>query len=98
MIKDYKLSLAADGDLNDIFDYSEIEFGFEQAVKYISEFEDVLNRLVANPEQGRRRNEIKPGLRSYPNDSHVIFYRIMKDHLRVVRVLHEKRDYSRLIK
>ncbi|MDX9789405.1 MAG: type II toxin-antitoxin system RelE/ParE family toxin [Candidatus Kapabacteria bacterium] len=41
---------------------------------------------------GGTRNEIKESLYSFPKDNHIIFYRILDDHIRIVRVLHGSRD------
>ena len=91
-MKTYVLSLEAEADLNDIFDYSEREFGFEQAVRYLASIEKVLESLVSNPFSGRERKDIRPDLFSFPHISHVIFYRIINENLVVVRVLHASRD------
>ncbi|WP_363315644.1 type II toxin-antitoxin system RelE/ParE family toxin [Chryseobacterium sp. sg2396] len=48
--------------------------------------------MVMNPYSGKKRNEVKSGLYSFPKDHHVIFYRILDDHIRIVRVLHGSRD------
>ena len=90
--RDYILSESADKDLEDIFDYTEVQFGFDQAEKYLIEIENVFQNLVKNPESGRKRDEIKEGLYSFPKDNHVIFYRNLDSHIRIVRVLHGRRD------
>ena len=91
-LKHYELSEAADFDLDAIFDYTEIEHGFNQAVKYLLALETVFNSLVVNPEIGRKRQEIKEALYSIVEQEHIIFYRILKNHIRIVRVLHGSRD------
>ena len=88
----YQFSTAADHDLEEIFDHTLEEFGLDQAIKYVSEFDPVFEQLVKNPEMGRNRNEIKPDLRSFPKESHIVFYRIIRDHIRIVRILHGSRD------
>ncbi len=88
----FELALPADQDLEAIFIYTEEEFGSDQAVKYLIELEDVFERLVVNPELGKERNEIKKGLRSFPSGAHIVFYRILTKHIRIVRVLHGSRD------
>ena len=88
----YILSEIADEDLEDIFDYTMDEFGFEQAEKYLTEIEEVFQSLLINQELGKKRNEIKEGLYSFPKDNHIIFYRILDNHIRIVRVLHGSRD------
>ncbi|TVR12454.1 MAG: type II toxin-antitoxin system RelE/ParE family toxin [Balneolaceae bacterium] len=88
----YRLSQEADCDLNSIFEYSEIEYGTDQAVNYLVEIEKLLDDLIHHPFSGKKRDEIKKGLFSFPKGEHIIFYRIMTDHIRVVRVLHGSRD------
>lgn len=92
MIMTYILSPEADDDLDQIFDYTEKEFGYKQAVIYLSECEIQFNKLANNPTIGRERPEIRPELYSFPYQSHIIFYRIMQDHIRIVRVIHGSRD------
>lgn len=93
----YELSQDADNDLVEIFDYTVEQFGFEQAVQYLSGFEQVFKNLCSNPKSGRERVEIRNGLRSFSKESHIVFYRILKDRIRIVRVLHASRDIIRFL-
>ena len=93
--KIYILSEIADKDLEDIFDYTFDEFGFDQAEKYLLEIEEIFQNLIANPQIGKKRDEIKQDLYSFPKDNHIIFYRILDNHIRIVRVLHGSRDISK---
>ncbi len=97
-ISSYELSSEAEKDLSDIFDYTEGEFGFDQAVIYLSEFSDMFQYVVDNPELGRERPEIRVGLRSVTANSHVVMYRVLKDRIRIVRVLHGSRDLKQNFK
>lgn len=90
--KAYELSLAAEQDLEEIFDYTLEKFGLHQAVEYLSEFEIFFANLVSNPRIGKNRNEIRPGLKSFSKSSHIVFYRILNDRIRIVRILHGSRD------
>ncbi|MEA1849049.1 type II toxin-antitoxin system RelE/ParE family toxin [Chryseobacterium sp. MHB01] len=92
MPENYILSEAADKDLEDIFDYTLNNFGFDQAEKYLLEIEEVFQILVLHPESGKARNEIKEGLYSFPKDNHIIFYRVLDKYIRIVRILHGSRD------
>lgn len=94
-IASYELSPEAEQDLSDIFDYTEMEFGLDQAVQYLKDLERSFIQLCSNPSIGRERTEIRPELYSFVSQSHVVFYRILNDHLRVVRVLHGSRDLPR---
>lgn len=88
----YVLSPKADNDIEDIFDYTEFEYGLQKAIEYTTEFHTVFTKLAQSPELGRTREEIKAGLRSLIQNKHVIFYRILNNHIRIVRVLHSRCD------
>lgn len=88
----YEITKLAEQDLEDIFDYTVEQFGLEQAVIYVSEFEAAFEGLAVNSKLGRERAEIRKGLRSLVKGSHVIFYRIVRKKVRIIRILHASRD------
>ena len=92
VIRGYFLSKEADVDLEEIFDYTQSHFNLDQAILYLSDFDDLFNQLVQNPELGKSRSEIKEGLRSIAKNSHIVFYRIDNERIRIVRILHGRRD------
>lgn len=91
-ILSYELSSAADVDLDEIFDYTVNKFGFDQAVFYLGSIVDVLETLPSNPHLGKQRAEIRNELYGVLHGKHVIFYRIMFDRIRIIRILHGSRD------
>lgn len=93
-----ELSEAADLDLVDIYTYTAIKFGQNQADNYLMGIDDMLNALASNPMLGKERNEIVNGLCAIPYEAHIVFYRLMPDRLRVVRVLHASRDFTKHLK
>lgn len=93
----YELSQEADKDLEDIFDYTVEKFGLDQAVLYVSSFENTFEALCNNPKLGRERTEIREELRSVVKESHVVFYRILKSKIRIVRILHGSRDIVKFL-
>lgn len=93
----YELSQEADNDLDEIFDYTAEQFGIEQAIKYLSGFDVMFENLCSNPNLGRKRNEIRKGLRSISHISHMVFYRILEDRLRIVRILHASKDIIKFL-
>ncbi|PIQ50334.1 MAG: plasmid stabilization protein [Cytophagales bacterium CG12_big_fil_rev_8_21_14_0_65_40_12] len=97
MAKDYHLSIAVEQDIGEIYDYGVYRFGMYQAVKYLMELDLVFTQIVKNPDLGKKRDEIKVGLRSLPKNSHVIFYRLLEDSIRIVRVLHGSRDLIKFL-
>ncbi|MGH7117056.1 MAG: type II toxin-antitoxin system RelE/ParE family toxin [Stellaceae bacterium] len=50
------------------------------------------------PRLGRGRNDLRRGLRSYPVENYVIFYRIDGVDVIIQRVLHARRDIRRLFR
>jgi toxin ParE1/3/4 len=96
-LKYFLISNFADSDLDEIFDYTETEHGFNQAVKYLSDLDSLFERLVKNPNLGRERKEIKNDIFSIVEQEHVVYYEIRKDYILIVRVLHGKREIPKFI-
>ncbi len=91
----YVLSKEADFDLEEIFEYTYEEFGLNQAIKYLEYIDETFLIIVNNPQIGKARNELKKGLFSMPVGKHIVFYRILIEHIRIVRVLYGGRDLIR---
>ncbi|MDZ7718882.1 MAG: type II toxin-antitoxin system RelE/ParE family toxin [Balneolaceae bacterium] len=72
--KVYILSAEADRDFEEIFDYIVEEFDLDQTVRYLTELESIILKLTDTPEIGKNRDEIKPGLKSFPFSSQILFY------------------------
>jgi toxin ParE1/3/4 len=69
--------------------------------------EDAANRLVdeltarfallgSSPEMGRRREELKPGMRSHPAGSYTIYYRETGACVSILHIVHGARDPKRV--
>ena len=97
-LKSFLLSNDADADLDGIFDYTETEHGFNQAVKYLSDLDNLFEQLVKNPNLGKERKEIKKGVYSIVEQEHIIFYEIQEEYILIMRVLHGRRDIPKFIK
>jgi len=94
----YKLSDIAEDDISAIFDYTATHYGRDQAIRYLTGIDDRLNFLLAHPEIGKERPDIRQGLRSLIYEHHIIFYRHQSDYLRIIRVLHESSDMPRFLR
>lgn len=94
----YILSQKAQEDIEAIYEFGFRNFGKEQALNYLIGMQSHFKLLLKNPEIGKQRDEIKTGLYSLPYASHIIFYRILKNHIRIVRVLHGSRDLKKFLK
>lgn len=85
----------AKADLMDIWSY--IAQDNEQAADILSDrIADKFEQLLTLPGMGRERRDIGPGLRSFLQESYVIFYRLIDDGIEIVRVLHGARDIENL--
>ena len=60
-----------------------------QKRKYLGQIKDGLKALRDAPGIGARRDDIRTGLRAQSVPKHVIFYRVTKSEVVIVRVLHE---------
>lgn len=94
----YVLSQKTEEDIDDIYNYGIYRFGKDQALHYLVGLQTYLQILVKNPNLGKQRDEIKEGLYSFPYESHIIFYRVFKNHIRIVRILHGSRDLKRFLR
>lgn len=90
----YRLSPAAQADIEDIWDYTATAWSVEQAESYLLGLRDALARLALHPEIARERTEIRPPVRLYRHRSHLVIYRIGPSALEVIRIVHNRRDWQ----
>jgi len=66
----------------------------ENADRFLDTLEEKMSLLADNPEMGKRREELAEGLRSFPVDNYMIYYRPhdQKEGIVVVRVLNATQD------
>ncbi|GIW05068.1 MAG: hypothetical protein KatS3mg059_1688 [Thermomicrobiales bacterium] len=79
-------------DLSDIELYTAQQWGGQQRRVYMAKLEKALRDLAEFPELGRLRDDLAPGLRSYPAGDHIIYYRANAASIMIVRVLHRRMD------
>src|SRR2546421_6134149 len=79
-------------DLFDIWSYVAIHGSSPVADKQLHEIDRVCFALGGWPEYGKVRDDVRQGLRSVPASRYVIFYRVTKTAVEIVRVLDERRD------
>ena len=85
---------AAD-DLIEIWDYI-ADDNVARADAFIDEADAQFRLLLEQPLLGRSREELAPGIRSFPLGRYVIFYEVIADGIAIVRVLHGARDLGPL--
>ena len=95
-MKPIRLGAEAGADIDDIW-----LFIAEDDPNAADRFHDILmskiTLLATQPLMGRERDELGPGLRSFPIGRYVVFYRDTADFLEVLRVLHGARDIESVL-
>ena len=81
-------------DLRNIWRYFVRVASPEVADKLLYEIAQAGKRAGERPLLGRSREEVMPGLRSLLVHPYTIFYRVSDAGVEVVRVLHERRNFS----
>ena len=91
----FRLSKAAEQDIQRIAEIGIALFGEEQALRYHRELFDIFALIVANPRLARERSEITPPVRIHPHKAHLIIYVIEDDNtIVIVRVRHAHEDWN----
>jgi len=86
-----KLSLQAADDLKEIWLYIAND-SLSIADRFIDEIYSKCEMISMNPDIGRERYNLIPGIRSIPYKRYIIFYRKVKDQIEIVRILSAYRD------
>jgi toxin ParE1/3/4 len=90
----YRLALAADLDLDEVYDFGITEFGLRIANAYLDGLIDCFNSLAENPRICRVRDEIRPAVRIRPYSSHLIFYEVDDaNSVLVLRIRHGRENW-----
>lgn len=89
-----RVSLLAERDLDGIWrqiaaDRSNIDIADRAVDSIVARFP----LLARQPGAGKNREDIDPGVRSFPSGNYLIYYRETRSHLMISRILHCKRDH-----
>ncbi len=68
-----------------------------RADRLADEFAACFYRLSSFPRMGQERPDLRPGLRSFPVDDYTVLYEIEGEDVRIVHVLHGRRDLPGLL-
>ncbi|WP_024588594.1 type II toxin-antitoxin system RelE/ParE family toxin [Aliihoeflea sp. 2WW] len=88
----YRLSPAARGDLDSIWDYTADRWSVDQADRYIRELFDAVNRLCNGAAKGRCIDQVRQDYLQLPVGSHLIVFRRSVATIDVIRILHRRMD------
>ena len=92
---EYRLSPAAQRDLDGIFDHTVKRWGLPQALRYIDLIEAACGALAETPLQSQDCAIIRPGYRRRGIGRHAIYFRQTGYGIAIVRILHRRMDLAR---
>ena len=84
---EYRLSEAADQDLDEIYAYSFREFGELRALAYFQSLENCLQLLAAQPQLGVDISSVRKDYFRFIHQRHTIYFKLSSNGIFVVRVL-----------
>ena len=93
----YRLTPRARADLEDIWLYTAEHWSPDQANIYVDDLVQSFEALVGMPLIARERDEFDPPVRLHPSGRHLIVYRLVEDHIEIVRVLGGRQDWAAIL-
>jgi toxin ParE1/3/4 len=82
------------GDVRSIALFSRRTWGAGKAREYVAALWDRIHWLADNPMLGRIRDDVHPNYRSYRQGSHLIFYVVLAEAVRVIGIPHTAMDVA----
>lgn len=92
------LSPKAQRDFIDILRYTGETWGEKQLFAYRDKINEALQAISGNPQLGRHRDDLPATHRAHLVGSHIIVYRLRRDDIAVVRILHQRMSVGRQIR
>jgi len=95
---------AARRDILAVIKYTKERWGAVQAREYASLIEEALVAIATEPQRGKSRDDIRPGILAHHiaqrgrSARHIVFYRVnAKGIVEIIRFLHDAMDFARHI-
>jgi toxin ParE1/3/4 len=92
---EFRLSPAAQDDLEAVFEYTLREWGLDQALRYTDLIEQNCAELAEGPLLAQSCDAIRPGYRRRTVGRHVIYFKQAEYGIAVIRILHQRMDTAR---
>lgn len=92
---EYRLSPAAEQDLEVIWQYSYGQWGLEQANRYIDILTAAFEELGRYPQAAKLCDHIRKGYRCRSVQRHVVYFRVTDNGIAMIRILHGRMDAIR---
>jgi toxin ParE1/3/4 len=96
MTRQFRLTEPAIEDIEQIADYIARQSGFDRAEHFLSRLNGKFAKIAQFSNLGQQRDEILPGLRSFPIDNYLILYMPIGQNIDIIRVVSGYRDLSAL--
>ena len=90
----HRLSKHAEADLRRLYHRSIVEFGAAHAERYYGRLADALKTVGEFPGAHPERPELG-GVRVKPFEAHYIIYRVRRDDVFILRILHGRQEIAR---
>jgi toxin ParE1/3/4 len=94
-VAEYRLSPAAQGDLEGIFDYTVQQWGLNQALRYTQLIEQACAALACGDMPAQDCSYLRAGYCRSAVERHVIYFRTETYGIAVIRILHARMDAPR---
>ena len=92
---EYRLSPAAERDLEGIWEYTRREWGVEQAERYTDLLTAAFQVLAESPKAAPACDYIRRGYRCRNVERHMLYLRAVDYGIAIIRVLHERMETRR---
>lgn len=89
---EYRLSPAAESDMEEIWRYTRKQWGIEQAHRYTDTLTAAFEELAKAPKTAPACDHIRRGYRRRGVERHIIYFRMTSYGIEVVRILHDRMD------
>ena len=90
-----RISPRARSDLIEIWSYI-ADDSVANADAFVDELYETIQLLASKPGLGRHREELAPGIQSFPFSRYIIFYRVVAHAIEIIRVLHGAQDIENI--
>ena len=92
---EYRLTPAAERDLESIWTYTVLKWGVAQANRYTDIMIASFSELAQSPKTAPACDHIRPGYRRRSVERHMIYFRITAYGIAIIRILHDRMDIAR---
>jgi toxin ParE1/3/4 len=93
----HRLAPRAELDLDDIWHYLATNASIETADRVVDSLTTRFFLLSRYPRVGRRRDHLRPGIRSFPVGEYIVLCRLEREDVLILRVVRGSRDLEALL-